>query len=69
MFYFVLHPLEWLTEKHGETVFQAMRLTDTYYAVMWTDESGTATVKYSVTDVMEAVASGKWIMTDEKGEF
>ena len=69
MFHFILHPLEWLVPEHAEFRFVAERLSGSRYAVSWSDPSGTASVCYATEEVMQALASGKWIMTDEHGNF
>lgn len=70
IFHFKLHPLQWMFDGDGETIFRALELADGTYLVSWKAIHSHETIEVIFTqeEVTEAIAFDYWIITDENGE-
>ena len=69
MFYFILHPLEWVDAEDSGKVFSAKRVTQDRYVVSWMSNIGFESMSMHSEDVTKQLAAGRWIMTDEQGNY
>lgn len=69
MFYFKLHPLQWVSNDDGEQVFRALELADGRYLISSKVASGVIEVFFTQEEVTESMVLGHWIITDENGEY
>lgn len=69
MFYFILHPLQWLDHTQASLIFSCRRMAHGAYEVSWAEGDKTKSAIYDTEDVMEALAKRWWIMSDEQGEY
>lgn len=68
MFYFKLHPTQWVYENDGEAVFRAVELADGTYLVSTKSKNGVIEVIFQQEEVTESMAKGHWIITNQNGE-
>jgi hypothetical protein len=69
MFYFILHPLQWLIPEHAKIIFKCERIGADFYQVSWTENDKVSDDYFGTGEVTEALAKGWWIMTDAQGEY
>lgn len=69
MFYFILHPLQWIDHTNADIVFKCERWDSNMYYVSWKDGDVKADTFYDTEEVTEAMAKGWWIVTDEHGNY
>lgn len=67
--YFRMHPLQWQFEGDGQQLYRALELADGSYMVSWKVNNQTTEVVFEQEEVLESMALGHWIITDENGEL